>query len=85
MPSLCPNILHTLSAVSLCLCRHRYAGIANLKMRDLESSMMQLWKQHVGADFNVFAALSAAQPVKAIQGEPVALHAPSQLSHALQT
>ncbi|CAL5219537.1 g1388 [Coccomyxa viridis] len=45
-----------------------YAGIANLKMRDLESSMLQLWKQHVGADFSVFAALSAAQPMKSLQG-----------------
>lgn len=30
--------------------------------------MLQLWKQHVGAEFNVFAALSAAQPVKSLQG-----------------
>ena len=38
-------------------------------MRDLESSMLQLWKQHVGADFSVFAALSAAQPMKSLQGQ----------------
>ena len=50
------------------LCPCRYVGIANLKMRPLESSMLQLWKQHVGADFNFFAALSAAPPVKSLQG-----------------
>ena len=47
----------------------RVAGIANLKMRDLEKSMLQLWKQHVGADFSVIAALSATQPMKSLQGQ----------------
>ena len=56
------------SLVKLILCLDRYAGIANLKMRDLESSMRQLWKQHAGADFNVFSALSIAQPMKSLQG-----------------
>lgn len=45
-----------------------YAGIANLKMRDFESSLRALWKQHEMADYTALSALSISQPMKALRG-----------------